>query len=228
MIPQCEKHEVLAPAAPSAFLNWPGWNILGYACVLAAAETLWWLVIFHGADYLTSLHEYRARIHLDAELSIPFVPAMVLGYVSINLLFVMAPFVLRRRRELHALTITMAVMILVAGIGFLLVPSEAAFAAHDLSEEGSVLNSLIAVAKRVALRHNMVPSLHIALGTICVMAYADRAHPFGKALLYGWATLIAASTLLIHQHHLIDVVTGLGLAWAGKRFLYDRWLCRPS
>src|SRR5262245_20737570 len=87
----------------------PGWNFIGHALVLAAAETLWWLFIFHGADYLTSLHEYRVRIHFDQELLVPFAPEMVLGYLSINGLFVLAPFVLRTRRELHALTVAMAV-----------------------------------------------------------------------------------------------------------------------
>ena len=62
-------------------LAWPGWGLLGYALVLATAVALWWMLVYHGADHLTGLRPQRVRIHLDAELAMPFVPAFILAYL---------------------------------------------------------------------------------------------------------------------------------------------------
>jgi membrane-associated phospholipid phosphatase len=77
--------------------------------------------------------------------------------------------------------------------------------------------------KWLALAHNLVPSLHVALSVVCVAVYARRAGLPGKMLLWLWAGVIAASTLLLHQHYLLDVLTGAALGWAGVRAVYDRW-----
>src|SRR4051812_21696325 len=113
------------------FLAWPGAGLLAYALLLGTAQTLWWLLAYGGADWLTGLHGRRVRIHLDAELDIPFVPALVLAYLSINVVFLAVPFVLRTRRELEALTATLAVVTGVAAVCFLLVPAEPAFEPAD-------------------------------------------------------------------------------------------------
>jgi membrane-associated phospholipid phosphatase len=209
---------------PDRFFAWPGSALLRHALFLAAAQTLWWVLVFHGADWLTYQHGYRVRLHLDPELQIPFVPVMVIAYLSMNLLFVMAPFILRSKPELQALTATLAGATFVAGIGFLLFPSEPAYPGWPHSGEAGVLNPLLTIATRVALRHNMAPSLHVGLSAVCVLAFVSRAGATGKALLAVWMTVIAASTLLIHQHHIVDVLTGLAVAWAGKRWIYDCWL----
>ncbi len=120
----------------------------------------WFELIYGGADWLTSRHGFRLRIHLDAELAMPFVPAAVLGYLSIYGLFAMPAFVLRTSRDLRALSAMLAVVILCAGIGFLLVPAEAAF--PPASEMGTWA-PLVRFAKVVALTNNYIPSLHVAL-----------------------------------------------------------------
>jgi membrane-associated phospholipid phosphatase len=73
---------------------------------------------------------------------------------------------------------------------------------------------LLHSARTFALEYNMVPSLHVALSVCCVAIFVRRATAFGRVLLWSWAAAIALSTLLTHQHHVIDAVTGwlLGLA----------------
>ena len=213
--------------AQPSFWHWPPWGHLAHALLLGAAQTLWWVVIYGGANWLTSLHPYRVPIHLGAELHIPFVPVMIFGYFSIALVFLIAPFVLRTRQELHALTAALAVVIFVAGLSFLAVPCELGFPPVPRSADEGVLIKLCAWARWMALPHNMVPSLHVALSAVCLAAYAEPAGPVGKLLLAAWAALIALSTVLTHQHHLLDVATGLALAWAGQHFIYNRWL-RPG
>jgi membrane-associated phospholipid phosphatase len=190
-----------------------------YSLLLAVAVGAWFEAVYAGADYLTSLHRYRVRVHLDAELLIPFVPESVLGYMSIYPLLAAPAFVLRTRRELRALALTLAAVIAVAGACFLLVPAEDAFPPPG---EMGAWSAPVRLARRIALRHNYLPSLHVALSLVCVLVYARLAGPVGRALLWLWGGAIGLSTLLLHQHYLLDVAAAWVLALAGVRLVYDR------
>jgi membrane-associated phospholipid phosphatase len=204
------------------FFHWPGWEQFRYVVWLSLAVGAWFAVVYYGAEAVTALHRYRIRIHLDAELRIPFVPAAVLGYMSLYLPLWMAGFVLRTRREVRALAWTLSGVILVAGVCFLLLPVENAFPPPP-SDMG-IWTGLVRAAKWVALEHNLLPSLHVALSTVCLTVYARQARPAGRVLLWSWAAVIALSTLLLHQHYVLDVVTGFALGFAGVRLGYDRLL----
>ncbi|MEX2138993.1 MAG: phosphatase PAP2 family protein [Pirellulales bacterium] len=126
-------------------------------------------------------------------------------------LFVLAPFLLRTQRELRALAGALVASILVASVCFLLWPAEAAFSEP---EDLGIWAGLYHAADRINLRYNMVPSLHVALSIATVSILARRVTRWVAALLWSWGALISLSTLLTHQHHLLDVATGavLGIA----------------
>ena len=180
------------------------------------------MLIYHGTGAVTAAHPYRVRLHLDAELAIPFVPASILIYQSLTLAFLFAPFILRSRRELEALALSLAAVTLVAGIGFLLAPAEPAY---GLAARGAWA-SLYEANERIALRTNLLPSLHVAMTRLDPALYAMRCGVLGKALLSCWAAAIGAATLLTHQHHVIDAITGLLLAWWGWHWVYVPWQSR--
>ena len=206
------------------FLGWPGWGIFVEALVLAAAQTLWWMVVYFGADWLTGLRAERVRIHLDAELKIPFIPALILVYRSIDLMFPLAPFILRSRAEIRGLTLTLGIVTGIAGVGFLMAPARSAYP----QQEQGMWEPLYAWNQRIVLTYNMVPSLHVALSVVTLAAYSLRCGKVGKGLLAVWGTAIALSTLLTHQHHLLDVATGLILGWGAHLLVYRRWLHRAQ
>ncbi|HMC65977.1 MAG TPA: phosphatase PAP2 family protein [Gemmataceae bacterium] len=201
------------------YWRWPGWPRLGYTLLLSCAQGLWFTLIYGGADRITAQHSYRVRVHLDIETAIPFVPASVVGYMSLYLLFSAAPFILRTRRELEALTFALAAVTLAAGPCFLLLPVETAF--PDAGELGAWTGP-VRFAKQLALRNNCFPSLHFAFAVVCVSIFARQAALLGKAVLWLWAGGIAASTLLLHQHYVLDLVGGFLLALAGVWLVYDR------
>jgi membrane-associated phospholipid phosphatase len=207
------------PAHPP-FWHRPCRSLFLHYLLRGATVGAWFALVYAGADWLTARHGWRVRVHLDLERYTPFVPVALLGYVSEYLLFAMPPFVLRTRRELDALAAAMAAVVLCAGAVFLFVPAAPAFppTAAMGAWEGPVR-----FIKWLALPHNLLPSLHVALCVVCVSVYARSAAPSGKALLWLWAGVIAASTLLLHQHYLLDVLTGAALGWAGVRGVYDRW-----
>ncbi len=207
--------------ARAPFLAWPGWAHLRYAALLSLANALWFAFVYGGTDALTSHHNWRLPVDLPGELRIPFIPAMTVFYMSLYALFLLSPFILRTRREVRALVRTLALVIAAGGIGFLLFPAELAFAPPGEGELGAWAG-LYHLADALNLTYNLVPSLHVAMSVVCVAIFAPRAPEAGKLLLWSWAILIAASTLLIHQHHLLDVVTGWLLALVGVRAVFRR------
>ena len=191
------------------FLGWPGWRHLGFAWLLTAMVTAWFAIVFTTANNFTASRNTRVRVHLDAELQIPFIPAFLVPYMSIYLLMAAAPLVLRTRREISRLAITQSLAIFIAWICFLLIPAQLAYTpAPDLG----VWKNLFQFADDLNLDYNLVPSLHVALSFVCIELFAQHAGVKGAILLRTWGVLIAASTILTHQHHLLDAATGWLLA----------------
>ena len=203
------------------FLAWPGRRVLAEAVVLGTAQTLWWVFVYFGADWVTGLRSERVGVHFDAELNMPFVPVFILAYRSLDLQFLIGPFVLRTSAEIRALIQALFGVTGVAGVCFLVLPAELAYAPVVVPEFWS---DIFDFNRQIVLRYNMVPSLHVALSTVALAAYGTCRGVWGKALLALWGGVIALSTLLTHQHHVLDVVTGCLLGWAGYRLLYRRTL----
>lgn len=183
-------------------------------------------VVFVGTDCLTARHGWRVQLYVNAELAIPLVPAMVLPYTSVYLGVLLAPFVLRTRRELDALAAAIAWVVAIAGVAFLLIPAELGFPPVSPIAMGSPATierlwlELLLIADRINLDYNLVPSLHVALFATCLGAYLPYAGPKARLLMAAWILAVAASTVLTHQHHLLDVAAGGALgAWGAWRAL---------
>jgi membrane-associated phospholipid phosphatase len=159
---------------------------------------------------------------MDWELGIPFWPASVILYESIYVAFAMPPFVMRTPREMQALGWTLGIVILVGGVSFLLFPAEAAFERIDADLGFWTWPVQMALTLNLG-SYNMAPSLHVALSVACIAMFTTYAGRLGRVILWLWAGAIAASTMLLHQHHVIDIVTGWTLGWLSKRFIFDRW-----
>jgi membrane-associated phospholipid phosphatase len=192
------------------FWAWPGWPLLRGFARLYLAVSLLFVAVYGGADLLTA-QRTRLRIDLAWEAGIPLWPAFSWVYMSIYLPLLGAPFVLRSEGELRALARAAAFVIAVAGLGFLLFPAELGYPPPP--DLGSSLSArAFRLADALNLRYNLAPSLHVALSSLALGALATRARPLGKLLLLAWALLIGLSTLLTHQHHVVDVVSGYALA----------------
>jgi len=202
----------------SPILAWPGWRHLCFSWWLTVLVTAWFALVFAGANSFTASHPTRVRVHLDAELQIPLVPGFIIFYLSIYLLFAAIPFVLRTRREVTSLALAQCLAIGLAGICFLLIPAQLAYAPPTGL---GVWQGTFRFADAMNLDYNLVPSLHVALSFICIECFAAHRELVGKALLRNWGMLIAASTVLTHQHHLLDVLSGgllaAGSLWLGRR-----------
>lgn len=210
------------------FVAWPGWPHVRLFLALAVPVTLWFLIVYGGCDYVTGFRS-RHRVHYDFELAMPFVPSSVVVYDSVYPVMWLAPFVLRTRPELIAYAVAQVVIVAAAGIGFLLHPAELGF---PPTPDAGIWAPMVSATKAASLRYNLAPSLHVALAVITTAVYVSRTSASIQIALWFWAVLVAASTLLLHQHHLIDVMTGwfLGLVggWGYHRFMARRHLASPA
>src|SRR5438552_188835 len=88
---------------------------------------LLFLIVYGGTNWLASIRHNIPSIYLDWEHHIPFIPLMIIPYMSIDLFFLAAPFLCRDDAELKALWKQIAAAILICGAFFLLFPLKFAF-----------------------------------------------------------------------------------------------------
>lgn len=176
--------------------------------------------VYPTCNWLTSLRGEYFSLYFAAELDVPFVPEFIVFYLSMYVLFAMPPFFLKVT-ELTALGKQLIAGTLISGLVFLLVPARLGFV-REVPESG-LIESIYSTLFAVDMPHNMVPSLHVVFSTLILLALANASvGEQNKILWYGWLMVICASTLLVHQHHLIDVVAGLALAFALRRIIVKR------
>jgi fatty acid desaturase len=181
-------------------------------------------LLYGGASLLSAAVPWRISVALPIERSIPFLPAAAAVYLSTLPFLALAPFVLRRRSELVPLFTAMVAATAVAAVFFLLLPVEPAYPARHA--EGAA-GAVFAVADALNLERNELPSLHVALVLCAALAYRRRLGRAAALPLFAWVAAIAASTLLMHEHHLADLAAGTALA-AGCWRLAARGARRPA
>ena len=72
-----------------------------------------------------------------------------------------------------------------------------------------------------------MPSLHIACSILLIAAiFGNMSSLWVRFGLILWAILICVSVLLVHQHHLLDVISGLLLGIVTYRLVYAH-ISRP-
>ena len=176
--------------------------------------------IYPTCNWLTSQRACSWALYWDPELQLPFVPGFFWIYVSMYVLFLMPPFFLNVA-QLSALGKQLIAATVVSGLIFLLIPTHLGFG-RELPQN-PFYSALYANLFSIDLPHNMVPSLHIVFSAIILLSIIDAsANLIAKYFWWIWLGLICASTLLVHQHHLLDVGTGLLLALVVNRYLPKR------
>ncbi len=193
--------------------------------LVAAWLSLWFLLVYNGCNYITSLRKDVGTCAFDWELSIPFVPILIVPYWSIDFMFVVAPFLCTSAWQLsqHAKRITLGIG--VAGICFLCFPLTLVFQRPVV--EG-ILGPLFSSLDNFNNFYNCAPSLHIVLRTCLWAIYGPLLFGWKRQLLAFWYFLIALSTLLCWQHHVIDVITGQLLGLLCLHLFPDQPRVRPT
>lgn len=174
--------------------------------------------VYGATQWVTSLRPSVPSLNFAWEDAIPFVPAMILPYMSLDFFFAGAVFLCRDRRELHTLACRIVFAIGLSGLCFLLWPLRLAFPRPEVA---GLFGWLFELLNAFDLPFNEAPSLHVSLLLILWMHYARRCSGLQKWLLHIWFALIGLSPLLTYQHHIIDVIGGLVVAGLAFAFFPD-------
>src|ERR1043165_4939762 len=83
------------------------------ALVVSAGLSVLFLVVYGGCNWVTAHRADVGTLYFEWERNIPFVPFFILPYMSIDLFFMVAPFLCRTDRELSILAKRIATAIIV-------------------------------------------------------------------------------------------------------------------
>jgi protein-tyrosine phosphatase len=166
------------------------------------------LIVYGWTNWFTAQRVNVPTLFFEWERFIPFVPLMIVPYMSIDLFFVAAPFLCRDDRELAAFSKRIAAAILVGAACFLLFPLHFAF---DRPHAAGRLGALFDWFRGMDQPYNLLPSLHIALRTILADLYARHTRGLLRQASNLWFVLIGLSAVLTYQHHVMDVLAGFAL-----------------
>lgn len=171
-------------------------------------------LVFYGADAWAAHRPWRWHFYADWELAIPYWPAAYPLYHSVFLLPFLLGWQARSVGLIRHWERRMAAAIVLGGACFALLPAELGFAPVNPGP----WQPLAQFTGWVAGRHNLVPSLHVALSLLTCRLLWRLAGPGLRTALALWWPLLVLSVLLTHQHHLADVLSGAALgAWLGAQ-----------
>ena len=191
----------------------------------AFALSLLFVLVYGFAGWLTSLRTDVGTWAFDWERRLPFVPWLIVPYMSLDIFFVVAPFLCKERTELLVFRRRMAMTIVIAGTMFFLMPLQFAFTrpvpADWTAETFQVLHGF-------DRPFNLFPSLHISILMILAGTYHRHMRGAVRWLMNGWFALIGVSTVLTYQHHVIDVAGGFVLGVLSYYVIPERSTVRPG
>lgn len=166
--------------------------------------------VYPTCNWLTSQRAVAYPLYINKELSIPLVPEFIWLYMSMYILFLLPPFFLDNI-QLKLLGKQLILATISSGIIFLLIPTILGF--ERIQPDDPFYSSLYAQLFTIDLPHNLVPSLHVVFSAIIVFSLLQgMKKSSSKILTWMWLILLCLSTLLVHQHHLLDVIAGLLIA----------------
>src|SRR6185369_15891627 len=210
------------PSEP--FLAWPGAANLKVTIPLCLSFIKLFSSVYGGTSLLAAVRNPHPDPSFRFEMGVPFIPAMAAVYLTVPLILLMTPFILRTWRELTPFYLTLTAETLIAGLCFLVVPFAQAYPPRVAS---GFWGGIFRLADTLNLEYNEVPSLLVAFAVTAALVFSRRCGGLGKLVLAVWTLGVLLSTLLIHEQHLLDIGAGAALGVLGFVFV-QRPASRPA
>lgn len=169
------------------------------------------IVVYGFCNRLTATRADVGVWMWDWERHIPFIREFIVPYWSLDLFFCGAFFLCRSRAELDLLTKRLVAVVLASGVCFLLFPLQMGL---PRPEPAGWTAPLFRALYAGDMPYNLAPSLHISLRSILWVCYGAHLRGGLRRTAKMWFMLIGLSTLLVWQHHVLDVAAGFLMAWA--------------
>jgi membrane-associated phospholipid phosphatase len=175
------------------------------AAIYAISTSVYFMIVYNGCNWIASKRLHVGTLFFQWERHIPFVPAAIFPYMSIDLFFFFSPWLCRSPAELKAHARRLFLAITLSAGCFLLFPLTMGMTHPNVAGISGKLFSLLAGFDKP---FNLVPSLHIAILCILWVIYSRHTRGILRLAIQTWFVLIVISTLLTYQHHLVDLVGG--------------------
>jgi protein-tyrosine phosphatase/membrane-associated phospholipid phosphatase len=189
------------------------------AIAVSAGLSILFMIVYGGCNWITGQRPHVGSFYFQWERAIPFVPFLILPYMSIDLFFVGAPFLAQTNEELRTFSRRITAAILTAGICFLLFPLRFAFPRpHAEGWLGAIFDWF----RAMDAPFNLLPSLHAALLLLLVDLYARKLRGVFLVTTMFWFLLVGLSPVLTYQHHVADIIGGFMLAGYCFYFFRER------
>jgi predicted protein tyrosine phosphatase len=191
-------------------------RLIARAAVTSMLLSALFILVYGGTNWFTA---QRASADVGTwyfgwELTAtPYMPLLIVPYMSIDLFFFMASFLCRDERELYTFARRVVFAVLVAAAFFLLLPLRLAWPERPTVGGwfGTFVEQSCTAPFLMEYPHNLFPALHITLCMIVGDVYVRHTRGIVRGIVIVWFALIAAATVLTWQHHLIDVLGGFVL-----------------
>jgi hypothetical protein len=170
--------------------------------------------VYPTLNWFTSTRAHRLHLYVAPELAIPLVPQFIWPYLSMYPLL-LAPLFLLPASRMPALGRQLIAGTIAAGLIFLVLPADLGFIRVVPSDP--MYAKIFAGLFGLDRPHNLVPSLHVVWSCAIILACTDVARPITRGLLYAWLAIVIVSTVLVHQHHVMDAVAALALVFILRR-----------
>ena len=191
----------------------------------ALSLSILFITVYGLTGWLTSLRSGVGTWAFEWERNVPFVPWLVVPYMSLDLFFVAAPFLCTDRTELRTLGRRMTGAIVAAGTMFALMPLQFAF---PRPTPGGWTAGMFEALYGFDRPFNLFPSLHVAILVILSGTYHRHTRGVVRSLTHTWFGLVGLSTMLTYQHHVVDVVGGLALGFLCCYVIPERRATYPT
>ena len=181
------------------------------------AVYLAWMLFLYFLSFFTYLltNQYNLsrpehfELFFEWEKAFPLIPEFILVYASVPVVFFLPLFFLKTD-HFHLLGLRFLYNLLLCGLFFIVIPTKLGFMRKV--PEG-VFSTLFELLHQGDMPHNLFPSLHISLSaTLTLTLSRSTSNPFLKAALWFWTLLVCISVVVVHQHHLVDIAGGFGVA----------------
>ena len=178
--------------------------------------------IYPASNWLAARQARRYDFITPWDARIPLVPEFIWVYFSF-FVFILLPIWLVDGEDIDALGRRQVLATVLCGLVFALFPANLAFV--RVLPEAEPYRSIFGLMFALDAPHNLLPSLHIVytVATGLALYATQRRHgrPLRCALIALWGVAICASTMLVHQHHILDVAAAVALV------AVLQWLVRP-
>ena len=176
--------------------------------------------IYLGTNEIAAQRTSFYQLYFEFEREIPMVPWMIHIYNSFHILLFMNFLIIKDPLKIKAIAISLISSSAIASVFFLLLPAELGFSrTENIQGYEFWYNAL----HWLDHPHNLVPSLHITFSALSAYVIStEMGSMFLRLIFLLWFLLICSSIVLVHQHHLIDIVSGFVLAVLVKFAIYDK------